>query len=81
MLYYATIALDLALDRQREAADDARRQHVMRELQGGAPPRRIARPSLLRAVAASPLRIIGNVAATLSDAACGAATRIEGRTA
>lgn len=81
MLYYGIIALDIAREREREATDAVRRQRMLRELGGEVASATPGRPGPVRALVARAIRGVGNVAHALSDAACGAATRIEGRAA
>ena len=79
--YHGLIALDLANERAREAREEAARWRVSHQghpaaIRGGAP-----RHRAVRAVVARPIRAFSDATHSMSDAACRAATRIEGRTA
>jgi hypothetical protein len=75
------VALDLAHERAREAraqADQWRRLHDADEQSDTGDAQR---DWSVRAVVARPVRAFSDATHALSDAACEAATRIEGRTA
>lgn len=82
-MLYSTgmVALDLALERTREIERAAARHRLALEaadVRGtGRPPRREG----LRALVARPVRAFGSASHAVSQAACVAASRIEGRTA
>ena len=78
MLPYATFALDLARERSRELDREAARHRLGASLHAGAEP---ARPGRMRTLVAMPLRMLSRVTRSLADAACTAATRLEGRSA
>lgn len=78
--YNAMIALDLARDRAAEARRAADLARIAREAAGAG--QLVDAPrGRLRATLAAPVRIFSRVAHVIADAACTAATRIEGRTA
>lgn len=78
-MIYTVIALDIARERVREAdrvrlVREARAAHAQ-----ATPPRRPSGPSQARALIARPIRAFSDASHALSEAACTAATRIEGR--
>jgi hypothetical protein len=79
--HQAVIALDLARERAREAQAAAERDRLVREARAGREtgPRRASRR--LRGLVAAPVRAFSDATQAVSDAACEAASRIEGRTA
>ena len=80
-LHHGIIALDLARERTRELELAAERYRLLREGGEFETQPRPPRPSRLRAVVARPVRAFSNATHVVADAACTAATRIEGRTA
>lgn len=79
--YYGFIALDLAHDRAREAERAAAHARLVREATEARRLIQPARPGGVRRVMATPLRAFSDVTHAVSEVACSAATRIEGRTA
>jgi hypothetical protein len=80
-LYYGLVALDLARERARDlerAATDHRLLKEAFDVRGDAPP---PRRDGLRSLVARPVRAFSAVTHAVSEVACVAATRIEGRTA
>jgi hypothetical protein len=79
--YHAIAALDIASDRRREEELAIARTMLLREAtdvrNDGRPPR----PSRIRALVARPIRAFSDATHAVSEAACMAASRIEGRTA
>jgi HAMP domain-containing protein len=72
------IALEIAADRSREA-DRIRLARIARAAAAGSFRRPPSRPGRgLRAVVARPVRALGSAAEAVAEAACSAATRIEG---
>jgi hypothetical protein len=80
-LHHGIIALDLARERMRELELEAARYRLLREGGQFETSPRSPRPSRLRAVIARAVRSFSNATHVVADAACTAATRIEGRTA
>ena len=79
MWYHAMTSIDLARDRAREAESEAARWRYEHELA-----RRVAAtagPGPFRRTLAGAMRGFSDVTSMVADAACAAATRIEGRTA
>jgi hypothetical protein len=74
---YMPLAIEIANDRAREAELFIRRREAAREASAAAP-RDPRRPSRVRELAARPVRALGDASHALSEAACSAATRIEG---
>ena len=79
--YNALIALELATRRADEARREAEAWRLTHARHPALAGRRPRRASVARALVARPVRAFSNVAHGLSDAACRAATRIEGRAA
>ena len=79
--YYGIIALDLARERARDAERAAVRARLAREAAEARRSVQPAQPGALRRLAATPLRAFSDVTHAVSEVACSAATRIEGRTA
>ncbi len=80
-LYHSTVALDLARERARDLERAATVHRLLREardLRGDAPP---PRRDGLRSLVARPVRAFSAATHAVSEVACMAATRIEGRTA
>jgi hypothetical protein len=79
---YTMVALDVARERAAEARAAAEKHRVAElraaELRAHARP---ARPSRVRLASASVLRWVSDRADGVSDAACNAAARVEGRAA
>ena len=71
-------ALDLARERTRELERAADRARLIHSLRSGATP---TRPHWMRGLVARPLRALSNASHAVSDVACAAATRLEGRSA
>jgi hypothetical protein len=80
-LHHGIIALDLARERTRELELAAEHYRLLREGGDFETHLRPPRPSRLRALLARPVRAFSNLTHVIADAACTAATRIEGRTA
>jgi hypothetical protein len=80
-LHHGMIALDLAHERMRELELEAARYRLLREGGQFETDPRPRRASRLRAVVARPVRAFSNATHVIADAACTAATHIEGRTA
>ena len=80
--YHSLVALDLARDRSRDLERAATDHRLLREatyLRGDAQP---PRPDAgIRSLVARPVRAFGAATHAVSEVACVAATRIEGRTA
>lgn len=72
------IALDLARERTRELEREADRARLISSLRSGETP---AGPGRMRRLVARPLRALSNASHAVSDVACAAATRLEGRSA
>jgi hypothetical protein len=80
-LYYGLVALDLARERSRDlerAATDHRLLKEARHVRGDARP---PRPDGLRSALARPVRAFSAATHAVSEVACVAARRIEGRPA
>jgi len=77
--YHTMIALDLARQRAQEAADAADRRRLAREVEASTSVH--VREGGVRGWLARPVRAFSDATHNLSEAACEAATRIEGRTA
>jgi hypothetical protein len=79
--YYAIAALDIATERRGEEERAIARYRLLREAaevrNDGRPPR----PDRIRALIARPVRAFSDATHAVSEAACVAASRIEGRTA
>ena len=77
-MLYTIIALQLADERAREA-DKLRLARLARSTAVGSPSGRSTGPGRgIRAIVARPVRAIGSAAGAVADAACTAASRIEG---
>jgi len=76
--HYAIFALDLAQERNRDLERAAARHRLLSSARESGSP---AQPGRIRALVARPLRAFSNATQSVSDAACTAATRIEGRSA
>jgi hypothetical protein len=77
-MLYTVIALQIADERSREA-DRIRLAHQFRAGAAGSPELpRPGRGTGLRAAVARPVRALGSAAGAFADAACSAASRIEG---
>ncbi len=74
-MIYLPLAIEIANDRSREAAKYVQQREMAR---AAAPSRGPRRPNPLRALAARPVRALGDASHALSEAACLAAIRIEG---
>lgn len=77
-MLYTIIALEIAAERSREA-DRIRLARLARASSAGMvrrAPSRLDRG--IRAIVARPVRALGSAAGAVADAACSAATRIEG---
>ena len=79
--HYGMIALDVARERSREAADVARRERQIREFRAARHPAEPRRPWRARGVVAGPVRAFSDLMYAVAKAACTAASLIEGRTA
>lgn len=75
-MMYLPLATELANNRAREAAQFARQRELARG--AAAAPQGPRRPNPLRALAARPVRALSDASHALSEAACTAATLIEG---
>lgn len=79
--YLSSVALDLANERMREEQLRAARHRLLRDAGNvrfdGQPPR----PDRIRSLIARPVRAFSSATHAVSEAACVAASRIEGRTA
>ncbi len=80
-MFSGLVALDLALQREREAEEQAARWRLAREVTEFGHDGRSPRRNALRAALARPVRGFSDATHAVSDAACTAATRIEGGTA
>ena len=77
-MLYTIIALDIAAERSREA-DRIRLARLARASAAGTVRRPPSRPGWgIRGIVARPVRALGSAAGAVADAACAAATRIEG---
>jgi hypothetical protein len=74
--HYGIIALDLARERSRELEREATRRRLMTSLRSGTASRG---PGRMRGLVARPLRALSTASHAVSDVACAAATRLEGR--
>ncbi len=80
--YYGLIALTLANERAREAREQAERWRLVSDAEASSDGAGTGtRRRTVRTVVAWPVRAFSDATHALSDAACDAATRIEGRTA
>jgi hypothetical protein len=77
--YHTMVALDLARQRAQEEADAADRRRLAHDAELAASVH--MREGRMRAWLARPIRVFSDATYNLSEAACEAATRIEGRTA
>lgn len=77
----AQMALDIARERALEAEQEHLAATARAAQQTEARAHGTARPSRIRATAASALRSVSGALGSLADAACDAATRVERRTA
>ena len=77
-MLHSWLAQDLARQNARELERAASRHRLLAELGGGATP---AWPRRMRELVARPLRAFSRATQSASDAACTAATRLEGRSA
>lgn len=75
MLYHHGFALDLARERDRELERIAGQHRLLAELRGDVEGRR---PRHIKALAVRPLRAFSGATHAIADAACSAATRLEG---
>lgn len=80
-LHHGIIALDLARERTRELELAAEYDRLLREGGQFESHPRPPRASRIRALLARPVRAFSDLTHVVADAACTAATRIEGRTA
>ena len=78
-MMYTVIALDIARERVREADRNRLANEARRARAQAAPPRRPGDPSQLRVALARPVRALSDASHALSEVACTAASRIEGR--
>jgi hypothetical protein len=78
MLPYATIALELARERERALDRAAARHRLLAEVR---PATTSAGPRRIRRLVARPLWAFGGATRSVADAACAAATRLEARSA
>ena len=77
-MIYTLLALELARDRAREADRHALARAAGRARGHGSPPGRRPGSGSARALVARPVRVLADAAHALSEAACAAATLIEG---
>jgi hypothetical protein len=78
---YYLLAVDLARERTRALEAEARRDRLAHDAVTFGRGHRPSSPGRLRAVAAAALRRVGAGADGLADAACRAASRVEGQAA
>ena len=78
--HYTLFAMDLANERAREAREEAERWHITHARERRAL-ERAGMTSAVRMLLARLVLRFSDLTGSLSDAACRAATRIEGRTA